>query len=319
MCSAYLKISCRAKSAWRHNFGGLLLAVFITAGGAGLQAQTTSDSVSQKSGSITQSAPDDAESSPVLRVAADPNNLPFSNDRGQGFENRIAQVVAKELGARLEYVWFAQRRGFFRNTLKANRADLVLGVPAGFEMARPTRPLYSSAYVFVTRKDRHLDITSFDDPQLRKLKIGVQLVGDDGSNTPPAHALARRGIIDNVRGYTLYGDYSQPNPPARIMEAVAAGDIDVGVVWGPLAGYFATHEEVPLTIKPVSPLMDGGVLPMAYTICAGVRKGDKAMFEKIDSALEKHSAEIQQILADFQLPQVDVKEVPQLPVEDDDD
>src|SRR5690349_16835567 len=115
----------------------------------------------------------------VLRVCADPNNLPLSNQRGEGFENKLAELLAQDLGERVEYTWWAQRRGFFRNTLKAGMCDLVIGVPAGFEMASTTRPYYRSTYVFVSRKDRHLNIASLDDPALRKLKIGVQMIGDD--------------------------------------------------------------------------------------------------------------------------------------------
>src|SRR3954469_168427 len=134
----------------------------------------------------------------VLRISADPNNLPFTNERREGFENKIAELLAREMGAELHYAWRAQRRGFFRESLKGGECDLVLGVPAGFERALTTAPYYRSSYVFVSRKDRHLDVRTFDDPALRTLKIGVQLVGDDGVNPPPAHALAARGIIDNV-------------------------------------------------------------------------------------------------------------------------
>src|SRR5689334_1124145 len=123
----------------------------------------------------------------VIRVAADPNNLPFTNDRLEGFENRIAEVVAKDLGARVEYVWHAQRRGFFRETLKENRADLVMGAPVGFDLGLTTKPYYRSTYVFVTRKGSGLDIRSFDDPRLAKLRVGVQIIGNDGFNSPPAH------------------------------------------------------------------------------------------------------------------------------------
>jgi ABC-type amino acid transport substrate-binding protein len=128
----------------------------------------------------------------VLRVAADPNNLPFSNQRLEGFENKLAALVAKDLGAELEYSWRAQRRGFFREMLKEGRCDLVMGVPAGFEMGLTTKPYYRSSYVFVTRKDRDLKLASLDDSALTNLTIGVQLVGDDGANPPAAHALARR-------------------------------------------------------------------------------------------------------------------------------
>ncbi|MFL5478628.1 MAG: quinoprotein dehydrogenase-associated putative ABC transporter substrate-binding protein, partial [Gemmatimonadaceae bacterium] len=179
-----------------------------------------------------------------LRVCADPNNLPFSNQAQQGFENKIAEVVARDLDAKLTYVWWAQRRGFVRNSLNQDKCDVLIGVPSSFEMVRTTVPYYRSTYVFVTRDDKHLKVASFDDPRLRKLRIGVQLIGDDATNTPPAHALSNRNIITNVRGYSVYGDYRQPNPPARLIDAVARGDVDVGVAWGPLAGYFAKRESV---------------------------------------------------------------------------
>src|SRR5918995_717015 len=155
-----------------------------------------------------------------LRVCADPNNLPFSNQRGEGFENRIAELVARELGATLRYAWWAQRRGFVRNTLREDLCDLIIGVPAGYDPVLTTRPYYRSTYVFVSRRDRRLALTSLDDPRLRTLRIGVHLMGDDGANAPPAHALARRSIIANVSGYTIYGDYTEPNPPARLIDAV---------------------------------------------------------------------------------------------------
>ena len=125
------------------------------------------------------------------------------------------------------------------------------------EMLATTRPYYRSSYVFVSRADRDLGLTSFDDPRMRTLRIGVQMIGDDGANAPPAHALARRGIIANVMGYTVYGDYREANPPARIIDAVTGGDVDVAVVWGPLAGYFARQQPVPLVVTPVAPSIDG--------------------------------------------------------------
>src|SRR3712207_99236 len=128
-----------------------------------------------------------------------------------------------------------------------------MGVPASFELALTTTPYYRSTYAFVSRKDKHLNVRSFDDDALRKLRIGVQVIGDDGANTPPAHALAARRIVQNIRGYTVYGDYAQPSPPGRIVEAVAAGEVDLGVVWGPQAGFFARRQKVPLEVVPVSP------------------------------------------------------------------
>ena len=151
-----------------------------------------------------------------LRVCSDPNNLPFSNRKGEGLENHLAQLIGSELHANVSYTWWPQRRGFIRSTLAADSCDVVMGIPTGSERVLTTRPYYRSSYVFVSRKDRHLGITSFDDPALKKLKIGVQLVGDDYNNTPPVHALSRRGIVGNLEGFSVYGDYSQANPPARM-------------------------------------------------------------------------------------------------------
>lgn len=237
-----------------------------------------------------------------LRVCADPNNLPFSNQKLEGFENRLAEIVARDLGASVRYTWWAQRRGFFRNTLKAGTCDVVLGVPASLEMVAPTRPYYRSTYVFVYRKDRGIDIRSFDDPILKKLRIGVQVAGDDGANMPPVHALAARGIIDNVTGYTLYGDYTQPNPPARILDAVAAGEVDVAVVWGPLAGYFAPRQPVPLVLVPVAPQIDLPFLPFVYDIAVGVRRGDERLRGEIDGVLERRRPQIERLLDQYGVP-----------------
>jgi mxaJ protein len=238
----------------------------------------------------------------VLRVCADPNNLPFSNERGEGFENKIAELLAEDSGERLEYTWWAQRRGFFRNTLRAGACDVVLGVPSSFELAATTAPYYRSTYVFVYRRGRGLHVTSFDDAVLREVKVGVQLVGDDGANTPPAHALAARGVIQNVRGYTLYGDYKEPNPPARIIEAVAKGEVDVAVAWGPLAGYFARRQRVPLEVVPVSPQFDLPFLPFVYDISMGVRRGDEGLRLKLEDFLERRRPEIERILDDYGVP-----------------
>lgn len=237
-----------------------------------------------------------------LRVCADPNNLPFTNRQGEGFENRIAELVARDLHARLTYTWWAQRRGFFRNTLNASLCDVVMGVPSDLDMVRPTAPYYRSSYVFVTRRDRNLRITSLDDPVLRRLRIGVQLIGNDYMNTPPAHALSRRGIVRNVVGYTVYGDYSKPNPPARILDALARGEVDVAIVWGPLGGYFATRERTPLVIAPVTPEMEPPGIPLAYNISMGVRKADDALRRELDRVIVRRRVEIDRILEAFGVP-----------------
>jgi mxaJ protein len=245
-----------------------------------------------------------------LRVCADPNNLPFSNQRGEGFENRLAEMIARDMGATVKYTWWAQRRGFIRNTLRAGECDLVPGIPSSFELVLPTRPYYRSTYVFVYREDAPFAVKSFDDPVLRRLRIGVQLVGDDGANTPPAHALGSRGIVGNVRGYTLYGDYSQPDPPARILDALARGEIDVAVVWGPLAGYFAPRAPVKLRLVPVSPQVDLPFLPFVFDISMGVERGDTALKEEVERILGRRRAEVDAILARYGVPRVDRPRAP---------
>ena len=241
-----------------------------------------------------------------LKVCADPNNLPFSNQQQQGFENRIAELVARDLNAKLSYVWWAQRRGFVRNTINQNQCDVLIGVPSSFERTRPTIPYYRSTYVFVTRHDRHLKIASFDDPQLRRLRVGVQLIGDDGTNTPPAHALSNRGIVKNVKGYSVYADYREPNPPARIIDAVASGDVDVAVAWGPMAGYFAAREPVALDVKPVAPQIDLPFLPFVFDISMGVRRGNDALREQLNGVIERRRGDIDRILAQYGVLRVDV-------------
>lgn len=238
-----------------------------------------------------------------LAVCDDPNNLPFSNEKQEGFENKIVDLIAKDLDANVRYTWWAERRGFVRNTLKAGSCDLVPGIPTAMDMVRPTLPYYRSTYVFVTRNDGP-EVKSLDDEALHRLKIGVQLIGNDGFNTPPAHALARRGIIDNVRGYGVYGDYRRPNPPARILDAVVDREIDVATVWGPLAGYFVKRDGLPLRLAPVSPWIDGSKLPMVFDISMGVRRDDEGLWREVNDSLLRHRAEIDAILADYGVPTV---------------
>ncbi len=238
-----------------------------------------------------------------LRVCADPNNLPFSNDKGEGFENKLAAMVAHDLGREVEYTWWAQRRGFFRLTLKAQQCDVVMGVPVDSERALTTLPYYTSTYVFVSRKDQKLNIRSLRDPRLQTLRVGVQIIGDDYNNSPPATALSHRGVLKNVVGYTVYGNYAQPSPTARIVEAVAHKDVDVAVVWGPQAGYFASQQPVPLRITAVTPKKDG-VIPFTFAISMGVRHGDNKLRDRLNALIREHRPEIDRLLAEYHVPRV---------------
>jgi mxaJ protein len=238
----------------------------------------------------------------ILRICADPNNLPFSNRAGEGFENKLAELVAKELDETVAYTWWAARRGFIRNTLKAGDCDAVMSVPVGYDLVEATQPYYRSTYVFVSRTDRHLDISSLKDERLRKLRIGVHLIGDDGANTPPAHALGEEGVIENVVGFPIYGDYRQPNPPLVVLDALAKGDLDIAAVWGPLAGYYAKTSAVPLKVTAIEQEADFAPLSFQFSITMGVRKGDDALKAKLDDIITRNKPQIQALLESYGVP-----------------
>jgi quinoprotein dehydrogenase-associated probable ABC transporter substrate-binding protein len=248
-----------------------------------------------------------AQTSKQFRVCADPENFPFSNRSLEGFENKIANVIAKELGATPSYVWWGQRRGFVRNTMNASikdaRCDVMISVPAGYDLVQPTKPYYRSTYVFVYPKGKGLHIQSLDDPILKKLKIGVHLLGDDYENPPPVYALAQRGIVENVVGFDTF--YSAKNPPRTLIDAVASGKVDLAVVWGPAAGYFAMHQRVPLEVVPVP--SGKADLPFAFDISLGVRKGDEALRKQLEQVLDRKQVEIHKILKDFGVPLLEPK------------
>lgn len=237
----------------------------------------------------------------VLRVCADPNNLPFSDSVGRGFENRVAELLAAELHDSVQYTWWAQRRGFVRNTLKARRCDVVAGIPSGDAQVLTTAPYYRSTYVFVTRRGTP-PVRSFDDPRLRRLRVGIHIIGADYNSVPPGVALARRGITRNVVGYSMYGDYATPSPPSALVTAVARGDVDVAVAWGPLAGYYARRSRVPLVLTPVAPDPTSPAARFVYPIALGVRRGDTALRVALERALDRRRADVQQVLRTYGVP-----------------
>lgn len=239
-------------------------------------------------------------SAPPLRVCADPNNLPFSNRAQQGFENRIAALVARDLGRPLSYVWSPQRRGFIRTTLNAGRCDLVMGVPARSGQLQTTRPYYRSSYAFVSRRDRHLGVRSFDDERLKALTIGIQITGDDYNNPPAAQALAARQIIDNVRGFPVYGDYSRPDPQRDLIDAAASGRVDIAIAWGPLAGYYGGRAAHAMDVVPVP--ADSPALPFTFDIAMGVRRDDAALRQAVDRVIARRQSAIRRILIAYGVP-----------------
>jgi mxaJ protein len=237
-----------------------------------------------------------------LRVCADPNNLPFSDLEGRGFENKIAALAATYLRRPLSYYWLPQRRGFVRNTLNAAQCDVVIGVPAQYQLLQPTQPYYRSTYTFVTRHDKAPAIETFDDPRLRKLTIGIPMTGSDYNNPPPSQALAIRHLSDNVRGFPVYGDYSKPAPLRDLVDAVADGRVDVAVVWGPIAGYFARQQRVRLDVTPVLPKDNAQNLTFTFDIAMGVRRDDESLRRTLDRFVTEQRTEIRHILAAYGVP-----------------
>lgn len=246
----------------------------------------------------------DASPKRVLRVCADPNNMPFSNKRQEGFENRLAELVATEMKAQLEYTWMPQRRGFIRRTLIANKCDVVMGLPDGIEGVMASNPYYRSTYVFVQRKNTVKALASFDDPALHDMKIGLHAIGDDGANPPPVYALARRGVVQKVRGFKMWDTDNVDSPAGRIIDAVADGTIDLAIVWGPFS-YFATRQPVDLSVTPVTQPEDMKIFPFSYAVSMGVREGDHHRKNELDSIVKRRRDDILRILQTYQVPMAD--------------
>lgn len=247
-------------------------------------------------------APIPAQADDELRICAEPDNLPFSNEQRQGFENRITEVVADALQVKPVYYWQKQRQGFIRETLNAGFCDVVMGVPRGYQRVRTTDAYYRSGYVWIARRDSGWVFESFDDPRLKTLKIGLHAIGNDGANSPPAAALAKRGIAENVVGYSLWGEQSQVNPQGDIVEAVVNGDIDLAIVWGPIAGYFAKlhGDKLSLGLLDADPTLPS--MPFVYELAMGVRKSDTALAERLNAALAGKRQVIDDILAAYRIP-----------------
>jgi len=240
----------------------------------------------------------------AFRVCADPNDMPYSDRAREGYENRIAALLARDLGLRLEYTWAPQMRGFVRKTLNAGACDVIIAVPAHYDPVLTTAPYFRSTYVLVYRADRGYHIASLDDTALSSLRIGVHVIGDDYQNTPAAAALAARGIIDRVVGFPIVGDYGQASPGARLIDAVAHDSIDVAVAWGPLGGYFAARERVPLVVVPLPDGLDASGQQFAFDIAVGVRHRDTVLAARLDSLLDRERPAIHRILHDYGVPVV---------------
>ncbi|GBC84111.1 hypothetical protein HRbin11_00533 [bacterium HR11] len=244
----------------------------------------------------------------VLRVCADPADLPFSDQNRQGFENKIAEVVAQAMGARLEYYWWPYQRGLVRRTLEEGKCDVLINVPTEWELVLTTRPYYRTTYVLVSKADSELQVSSgLQDPVLQKVRVGVHL------NTPPHVLLAEHGIVENVTAYPLSYDpqFHPEDYPGKLIEDLLAGKVDVAVVWGPIAGYFAKKKGAPLRIVPVPD--ENPRIPMAFNMSMGVRKGNKALKARLEEILTAKAAEIRAILEDYGVPLLEIQPVREKP------
>ena len=249
--------------------------------------------------SSTGAAAEEEPQPKQLRVCADPDNLPFSNEERQGLENKIAEVVAHDLGASLSYFWWPHQRGLVRHTFGEDKCDVLIGVPHDFDPVLTTKAYYRSTYVLVSKESAHVAVRSLDDPALKRLTIGAHI------DTPPWSALGERGLMANVHGYPLMFDYRTSDPsrrPTKVLDDVVSGAIDVAIVWGPMAGWYAKEHGAALAIVPVKDA--GGRIPMSFDIAMGVRRSDKALKARLEAALDRHGAEIKKILADYGVPVV---------------
>ena len=231
----------------------------------------------------------------VLRICADKDNLPYSNEKREGFENKIAELIAKDLGKKVQYQFWVDRYGYIRNTLNAHRCDVLISTVAGNDMVLTSAPYYRAGYVFVYKKDSGLDIKDWNSPDLRKARIGLV------DATPPSRPLLDLGLMDNARYYRLMRDLNQP--PSLMIDDLIKGDIDVAIIWGPIGGYFAKSAPMPLVVNEVPEYEAVSAKGKEYwNISLAVRKGDKERLAMIEEVLKRRKAGIDRIMDDYGIP-----------------
>lgn len=268
---------------------GAIAAATATAAGAGAPAETV-------------------DPGKTLAVCADPGNLPYSSSKLDGFENRIAVLLAADMHRTLRYAWAPQRRNFFSRTLLAGACDVVISVPASLPMSMPaiatTRPWFTSTYVAVTRVADNRHFAGFDDAWLKSARIGLQLIEGGDVNPPPAMSLARRGITNNITGFSPW-DISEDTPQEKIIDAVANKSIDVALVWGPFGGYFAKPYGNALKLEAVTndPATPG--LAFTFPMAAAVRSADTKLKDTLQAAFDRNATKIAAILRDYNIPIVE--------------
>lgn len=238
-----------------------------------------------------------------FKVCADPENMPYSNSKQEGFENKIAEVLAKDLGLKLTYQFWPDRFGFYRNTINAKRCDVIIGTSEGNDVLRTSKPYYRSGHVYVWRKESNYNITDWTSPDLKKGIIGV--VGE----SPATIAMDQNDLITNARPYRMQRDLNLP--PSYLIDDLAKKEIDVAIAWGPIGGYFAKQSKVPMEVRMIPEYVGRDVINSAkgkefWNISVGVRKKDKERMEKIQASLDRNADKITKILDDYGIPHVPV-------------
>ena len=229
-----------------------------------------------------------------LKVCADPNNLPFSDEKKEGFENKIAEVIGAELGLKVDYAWFPQVVGFVRNTLRAHLCDLVMGTVTGDEIMQTTNPYYFTTYVMFYRSDKGFAFNGPQDPGLASLRLGVV------AGTPPSDLIVRHDLMSHTRPYALTVDARSESPTHQMVQDVVDGTIDVGFLWGPIAAYYRKRDDLPLTLVPLKD--EPGAARMDYHIAMGVRGNEPEWRRRINAVILKRQDEITAILRDYGVP-----------------
>jgi quinoprotein dehydrogenase-associated probable ABC transporter substrate-binding protein len=239
----------------------------------------------------------------VLRICADPNNLPFSNEKGEGFENKIAELFAAKLGKKISYTYYPQATGFVRNTLGSYRCDVIMGFPQGDDLVQSTNPYYRTAYALVVKSDSPLaDVQTLNDPRLKGKRLGIV------AGTPPATHFVEDGLMAKAKAYPLVIDTRYDSSAAAMTKDIASGEIDAGVLWGPMAGYYASHANPRMRVALLLQEKSGPHLD--YRIVMGVRPSDQNWKRQLDGLIAENQPAINKILLDFNVPILDEHDQP---------
>jgi quinoprotein dehydrogenase-associated probable ABC transporter substrate-binding protein len=239
----------------------------------------------------------------VFRACGDPRNLPFSNDKGEGFENKLAELFAAKLGKKLSYTYFPQATGFVRMTLGSYRCDIIMGFPQGDDQAQVTVPYYRTTYALVVKRGSGLeDVATIADPRLKDKRIGIV------AKTPPSTAMAMNGLLGKAKSYPLFIDTRADSSAQAMIDDLVQDEIDCGILWGPMAGYFASHSNPPLVVVPLT--KETGGPPMTYRIGMAVRPADQEWKRTLNRLIMDNQAEINKLLLSYNIPILDDANVP---------